>query len=117
MSVAKGVKERYGRVNFYCDTARPEYVKRFKREGLYAKNADKAVLSGIEEVAKLIKTDKLKIVRDKVERFDKEIYMYAWNERTGEPIKLWDDVLDSLRYALYTHNKATGAGISSSKAW
>ncbi|MGG4288362.1 PBSX family phage terminase large subunit [Priestia megaterium] len=117
VSVAKGIKERYGRINFYCDTARPEYVKRFKREGLYAKNADKAVLSGIEEVAKLIKTDKLKIVRDKVERFDKEIYMYAWNERTGEPIKLWDDVLDSLRYALYTHNKPTGGKVSSSKGW
>ncbi|WP_374187686.1 PBSX family phage terminase large subunit [Priestia aryabhattai] len=117
VDVAKGVKERYGRINFYCDTARPEYVKRFKREGLRAVNADKAVLSGIEEVAKQIKTDNLKIVRDKVERFDKEIYMYAWNERTGEPIKLWDDVLDSLRYALYTHNKQSGAKVSSSKAW
>lgn len=98
IDVAKKIKDRYGRINFYCDTAtRPEYVKRFKREGLRAVNADKAVLSGIEEVAKQIKTDNLKIVRDKVERFDKEIYMYAWNERTGEPIKLWDDVLDSLR--------------------
>lgn len=117
VDVAKGIKKRYGRINFYCDTARPEHIDRFKREGFYAKNANKAVVSGIEEVAKLIKTDKLKIVRDKVERFDKEIYMYAWNERTGEPIKLWDDVLDSLRYALYTHNNQPKVGISSSNAW
>lgn len=117
VDVAKGIKDRYGRINYFCDTARPEYVKRFKREGLRAVNADKAVLSGIEEVAKLIKTDKLKIVRDRVERFDKEIYMYVWNEKTGEPVKLWDDVLDSLRYALYTHNKPTGAGVSSSRGW
>ncbi|MEC0666299.1 PBSX family phage terminase large subunit [Priestia flexa] len=117
IDVAKDIKGRYGRINYFCDTARPEYIKRFKREGLRAVNADKAVLSGIEEVAKLIKTDKLKIVRDKVERFDKEIYMYAWNERTGEPIKLWDDVLDSLRYALYTHNNQPKVGISNSNAW
>ncbi len=117
VDVAKKIKDRYGRINFYCDTARPEYVKRFKREGLRAVNADKAVLSGIEEVAKQIKTDNLKIVRDKVERFDKEIYMYAWNERTGEPIKLWDDVLDSLRYGLYTNKSKPRAGISNSSGW
>ena len=29
--------------------------------------------------------------------------MYAWNERTGEPIKQFDDVLDTIRYAIYTH--------------
>ena len=36
--------------------------------------------------------------------FKKEIYMYSWNEKTGEPIKLWDDVMDALRYAIYTDN-------------
>lgn len=31
--------------------------------------------------------------------------MYAWNKNTGEPIKKWDDVLDALRYAIYTDSK------------
>lgn len=103
---AHKIKSKYGNIQFYCDSARPEHVKRFKREGFKAINANKAVVSGIEEVAKRFKTDKLFIVEDKVEMFKKEIYMYAWNKRTGEPIKLWDDVLDSIRYAIYS-DKAT----------
>ncbi|EJD67862.1 PBSX family phage terminase large subunit [Bacillus sp. 916] len=105
VKVAKGVKERYGNINFYCDTARPEHVQRFRREKLRALNADKAVISGIEEVARLLKRNELFIVKDKVARFEKEIFMYVWNQKTGDPVKEWDDVLDALRYALYSHNK------------
>lgn len=105
VKVAKGVKERYGNINFYCDTARPEHIIRFRREKLRAINADKSVIAGIEEVASLFKQNRLYIVRDNLERFEKEIYLYVWNEKTGEPIKLWDDVLDAIRYAIYTHFK------------
>ena len=28
--------------------------------------------------------------------------MYVWNAKTGEPIKLYDDVLDAVRYAIYS---------------
>ncbi|MGN7409958.1 PBSX family phage terminase large subunit [Sporosarcina sp. SAFN-010] len=103
--VAKDIKARYGNINFYCDTARPEHKVRFRREGIRAFDADKAVVSGIEEVARLFKLRKLKVVSDKVDRFKKEIFMYVWNSTTGEPVKLWDDVLDALRYAIYTHLK------------
>lgn len=95
VKVAKGIKERYGNINFYCDTARPEHLERFRRERIRAINADKKVVSGIEEVARLFKLNKLFIVQDNVDRFDKEIYLYVWNEKTGEPVKLWDDVLDA----------------------
>lgn len=105
VDIANDVKSRYGNINFYCDTARPEHIKRFRRERLRAMNADKAVISGIEEVARLFKTDQLKVVQDNVERFSKEIFLYVWNETTGEPVKQWDDVLDSVRYAIYTHLK------------
>ncbi|MCZ4247018.1 PBSX family phage terminase large subunit [Bacillus amyloliquefaciens] len=105
VKIAKGIKERYGNINFYCDTARPEHVQRFRREKLRALNADKAVISGIEEVARLFKRNELFIVKDKVARFEKEIFMYVWNQKTGDPVKEWDDVLDALRYALYSHNK------------
>lgn len=105
VEVAKEIKENYGNIPFYCDTARPEHIQRFKREGLKAIDADKAVLSGIEEVAKLIKADKLKVLKSNVEAFRREIFMYSWNKRTGEPIKENDDVLDSIRYAVYTRLK------------
>ena len=107
VKVGKDIKAKYGNIMFYCDSARPEHVARFRKEGLRAKNADKSVLSGIEQVAKRFKTKTLFIVEDKVDLFKKEIFMYAWNKKTGEPIKLWDDVLDALRYAIYTENKGS----------
>lgn len=105
VDVAKGIKARYGNINFYADSARPEHVVRFRREGLRTMNADKEVLSGIEEVARLFKLHKLRVVKERVSRFQDEIFMYVWNERTGEPMKEYDDVLDALRYAIYTHLK------------
>ncbi|WP_415296329.1 PBSX family phage terminase large subunit [Clostridium perfringens] len=105
VNVGKEIKTKYGNITFYCDSARSEHVARYKKEGLRAKNADKAVLSGIESVAKRFKTKTLFVVEDQVDLFKKEIFMYAWNKKTGEPIKLWDDVLDALRYAIYTESK------------
>lgn len=101
---AELIRKEYGNITFYCDSARPEHVKRFQRERFRAVNANKSVLSGIEEVAKGFKTDKLFVVESKVDLFKDEIYQYSWNEKTGEPNKVWDDVLDSLRYALYSES-------------
>lgn len=109
VDIAKGIQERYGsRVPFYCDSARPEHVARFTREHIKAKNADKSRLSGVEEVAKRFKQDKLFVCRDKVTKFRDEIYQYVWDKKNGEPIKLYDDVLDALRYAIYTHSNGKG---------
>ncbi|MDU2491879.1 MAG: PBSX family phage terminase large subunit [Clostridium celatum] len=113
VNIAKEIKNRYGNISFYCDTARPEYIKRFKKENIKAKNADKVVLAGIGEVGRLIKSEKLKVVEDKVELFKKEIFMYSWNKTTGEPIKVWDDVLDALRYAIYTESISKKIGVAS----
>ncbi|PAK34035.1 PBSX family phage terminase large subunit [Bacillus safensis] len=105
VKVAKDIKDRYGSMNFYCDTARTEHIERFKREKIKAVNADKAVISGIESVASLFKKNRLFVVEDKVERFAQEIFMYVWDQKSGMPVKLWDDVLDALRYAIYTNGK------------
>lgn len=105
VKVAKGIKKRYGNINFYCDTARPEHIERFRRERIRALNGDKKVVAGIEEIGRLYKLRKLYIVKEAVKRFDDEIYMYVWDEKTGMPIKLWDDVQDALRYAIYTELK------------
>lgn len=102
VNIAKNIKKEYGNIYFYADSARPEHVARFQREGIRCMNANKAVLSGIEEVAKLFKLNKFKIVEANVNRFKDEIYNYVWNEKKGEPVKEQDDVLDSIRYAIYS---------------
>ena len=61
----------------------------------------------------MIKSEKLKVVEDKVELFKKEIFMYSWNKTTGEPIKVWDDVLDAVRYAIYTESISKKIGVAS----
>ena len=104
---AQRIKEQYGNINFYCDTARTEHIDRLKRDGIRALYADKSVLSGIEQVARRFKNGTL-FIDESVERFREEINMYVWNERTGEPVKLYDDVLDALRYAIYTEYKDKG---------
>lgn len=101
--IAKEVIEKYGDINFYCDTARPEYVKRFKDEKIKAKFANKSRLSGIEQVAKLIKLNRFFVVYERMDRFKQEIFKYVWHPTNGEPVKEFDDVLDSIRYAIYTH--------------
>ena len=99
---AKRIKAKYGNIPFYCDTARPEHIDRFKREHIKAIDADKAVVSGIEAVAKLYKANKLYILKPAIKRFKDEIYMYVWKEKADEPIKEFDDVQDAIRYAIYT---------------
>lgn len=107
VDIALGIKERYGNITFYCDSARPEHIARFYNEKLKAISANKSVISGIEQVAKLMKTNKLFIVSDKVSKFKDEVYQYVWNERSGEPEKHDDDVLDALRYAIYSEEIMT----------
>ena len=59
-------------------------------------------------IASLFKTNKLLILEDNVDVFKKEIYNYVWKSGKDEPIKQNDDVLDSLRYAIYTDAKLDG---------
>ena len=108
VEIAKDIKTRFGNIKFYADSARPEHVSRFKREGIRCINADKSVLSGIEQVAKLMKQGRFFVCSEKVNKFKDEIYQYVWNEKNGEPVKQNDDVLDALRYAIYTSNQSSG---------
>ena len=102
---AKKIIEEYGDIFFYCDTARPDYIKKFKEAKIKAKEARKDVLAGISEVASLFKLNKLKVVEDNVNIFKNEIYNYVWKEGQDAPVKQFDDVLDSLRYAIYSDLK------------
>ena len=101
VETAKKIQSVYGEIPFFCDSARPEHIARFRREHINAYNAKKTVIAGIEQVAKGYKTKTLLVVDD-CKRFKDEIYQYVWNEKTGEPIKQMDDVQDAIRYAVYS---------------
>ncbi|MBU8567574.1 PBSX family phage terminase large subunit [Virgibacillus pantothenticus] len=98
--IAKEIISRYGNIPFYCDSARPEYVKKFKDKKIHAKFASKKVMLGIETVATLIKSDQFYINYDECPRFKDEIYKYVWHKTKDEPVEEFDDVLDAIRYAL-----------------
>lgn len=107
VQIARNIQNNYqriaGHVPFYCDSARPEHVDRFVQEGFNAQLADKSVVSGIEMVARLIVENRFKVIGDRAPKFMQEIYKYQWNDRNGMPLKENDDVLDAVRYAIYTH--------------
>ena len=115
INIAKEIIKEYGNVNFYCDYARPDYVHKLQVNGIRAINAKKDVLEGISTVATLFKTNKLLILEDNVNIFKTEIYNYVWAKGKDEPIKSSDDVLDSLRYAIYSDMKLSGSKFNRSK--
>ena len=115
INIAKDIVKEYGSINFYCDAARPDYINKLKVNGIRAINARKEVLEGISTIATLFKTNKLLILEDNVNIFKTEIYNYVWAKGKDEPVKANDDVLDSLRYAIYTDMKLTGNTFNRSK--
>jgi PBSX family phage terminase large subunit len=96
------IKELFGDVVFYCDSARPEYVEKFINAGLNACNANKSVLEGITDVATLIKTGKFFVYSKGIANFEKEIYSYVWADGKDEPVKKNDDTMDGVRYAIHS---------------
>ena len=108
VGVAKEIQHKYGKsIPFYADSARPEHCARFIREDIDCRYGNKAKLSGIEAVAKLIKQGAFFVSRDTTTSFFDEIYVYVWDPKTGEPVKINDDVMDAIRYAIYTHHHVT----------
>lgn len=109
VEVAQDIQRRCGyNVPFWCDSARPEYVSAFQRAGIQARNADKAVLPGIESVAQLMTTKHFFAVQNGLKEFLPEVYQYIWDDKTGEPVKKNDDVMDAMRYAIYNQHQNTG---------
>lgn len=105
LAKANEIKARYGNIKFYCDSARPEYVGMFRQNGINAINAYKSIMKGVDIVATIIKQRKFKIIKEAIDYFEKEIFEYNWDEKTGEPEKKDgnDDVMDTTRYAVATY--------------
>jgi len=84
----------------YCDSARPEYVSRVS-----GVNASKKVIEGIYYVGGLMVKDMFRVCKGSLGVFETEIYEYVWKKTDGkeEPEKHHDDLLDGMRYALYSY--------------
>lgn len=102
IAIGKGIVFNCGDIMFYCDSARPDLIREMQIGGLRAMNAIKDVVAGIGYVASLFKQRKLFVVSEDVSQFKKEIGVYAWKENADEPVKEMDDVMDSMRYGVYS---------------
>lgn len=102
VKIAEKIGDTYGGIPFYCDSARPEYVYKFRKKQINAINANKNVMVGIETIASLMKSSRFFIDYDNCERFRQEIYNYIWHKTKDEPRKEFDDVLDAIRYGIYS---------------
>lgn len=109
VDIAHKIQEEHGRnINFWCDSARPEYVNYFQENNINARNADKSVMDGVEYCAQRIKTNKFKVLRSCAKPFLDDIYQYVWDPIKGVPKKEHDNVMDSFRYAVYNQHKKYG---------
>lgn len=97
---AKEFIQKYGNITFYADSARPDCIVRFRKENIKCLNANKSVKAGIETVSKLLVQDRLLIVKENTMDLPKEFNLYVWG-KDDEPLKMNDDAIDALRYAVY----------------
>ncbi len=100
--VKEEIQPRTGEIILWCDSARPDLINEMQCAGLDARNAHKDVIAGIGEVATLFKTDRLHIVEEGINLFNEEIDTYVWKDNEDAPVKDNDDVLDAMRYAIYS---------------
>ena len=88
----------------YCDSARPDIIEQLKRNGMNVVSSDKSVKEGID----YIKSQQIYIHYDSINLL-REYKLYSWRSKgdliLDEPIKLNDDALDAMRYAIYTNKK------------
>ena len=106
VDIAQQIQEKYGYgINFWCDSARPEYVSYFQQQGIQARNADKSVMDGVEYCSSRIKLDKFRVLKSCSKPFLDDVYQYVWDPVKGVPKKEHDNVMDSFRYAVFNQHK------------
>lgn len=89
----------------YADCAEPDRIEEFCRAGFNCIPADKEVKIGID----FCKRQKFYTLAENVD-LNKERGAYRWRQdKNGnvldEPVKFMDHLMDSKRYAIWTHNK------------
>lgn len=88
----------------YADYARPEIIEDLRRAGYNMKEADKAVIDGINTV----KSKQIFLNKNAINTI-RESKSYSWKTKgeqiLDEPVKLYDDSMDALRYAIHSSKK------------
>jgi phage terminase large subunit len=92
----------------YADCAEPDRIKEFDSAGFNIKPAYKAKNS-VKDGIDFIKSQAVYSIASNI-RLNREATCYKWREdKYGKPldevVKYFDDMLDALRYAIYTHSK------------
>lgn len=106
VDIAHKIQDAHGcNINFWADSARPEYVSYFQQNNINARNADKSVMDGVEYCAQRIKMGKFKVLRKCAKPFLDDIYQYVWDPVKGVPKKEHDNVMDSFRYGFFNQHK------------
>jgi phage terminase large subunit len=94
----------------YADYARPEIIEDMRRSGYNMKEANKEVKAGIMSV----KMKQVYIQKSSVNVW-KEYKTYSWKTNKeqilDEPVKIYDDAMDALRYAIHTSRKKTNQNL------
>lgn len=105
---AQRMYDAYGRGPIYCDHE-PRTIEKLSREGLNAKQADKAVDEGIRHIAGL--RDRLFVLQRCQSLIDEfNSYQYKNGGDSDDVLKEQDHALDALRYALFSDDTAATAG-------
>lgn len=116
VKLAKKLQQQYGHnLKFWADSARSDNVTEFQKAGINCINANKNRMAGVEKCAEYMKQGKLFINADGISKFLDEIYQYIWDENTGEPKKENDDVMDSMRYAIFNEHRQSKTQFISSR--
>ena len=91
-------------------------INLFKQNKIAVKEADNAVIDGINLVLNWLDEERIHIVEEKCPNIIREFNSYIWDEKAQEkgedkPVKQNDHALDALRYLLQTlyPNKKRGA--------
>lgn len=108
--ISKVVKEKcdeYDIDSVYCDYSRPEIIEDLKRAGIPAMDGIKDVFDGIMFVKSLIGDKRLFVNKDCFYTL-REFDSYIWDAKNTVkevPLKVNDDCMDALRYAVFTDSR------------
>jgi phage terminase large subunit len=93
-------------IDIWVDAAAPAMVEDLRRAGYAAKSADKSVKEGID----MIRSKRLYINTNSTNLIS-EIRRYQWKTKNEqviyEPVKVNDDLVDSMRYAIWNYYRQT----------
>ena len=89
------------------DPSATSLINLFKINNINVKQANNAVIDGINNVSAMIKQNRIHIVKDKCPNLIKEFAAYSWDTKAqllGDdvPLKKNDHALDALRYVINT---------------